>query len=141
MTNKRALCALLLSTCLPAAAIAADERQMVEMPEHMQQHMLANMRDHLKTLDAMLAQLAAGDGDKAADLAEARLGLSSLGLHGAGHMAGFMPQAMQDMGTGMHQAASRFARVAREGDALRSYAALQEVTSACVACHASYRIR
>ena len=107
----------------------------------MQHHMLGNMRDHLVTLDQVLAHLAAGEGDMAADLAEARLGMSSLDSHGASHMAGFMPAEMQAIGTGMHRAASRFARVSREGDPLAAYAALQDVTAACVACHTGYRIR
>ena len=124
-----------------AAAAAEDQRQLVELPEHMQHHMLANMRDHLVTVDRLLALLAEGQGDAAADLAEARLGMSSLGTHGAAHMAKFMPQQMQDIGTEMHHAASRFARVAREGDTQASYAALQKVTANCVACHAGYRIR
>jgi hypothetical protein len=41
----------------------------------------------------------------------------------------------------MHQSASRFARTAQEGDALPAYRALTEVTEACVACHAGYKIR
>ena len=138
--NGRLLPVLLVSA-LPLAAVADDARQLVELPARMQQHMLANMRDHLATLDRVLAQLAAGEGDQAADLAEARLGMSSLDSHGAGHMAGFMPAEMQAIGTGMHKAASRFARVAREGEPLAAYAALQEVTAACVACHAGYRLR
>ena len=131
----------LLAAALPSAALADDTRQLVELPVPMQHHMLANMRDHLVTLDGVLAHLAAGEGDQAADLAEARLGMSSLDSHGASHMAGFMPAEMQAIGTGMHKAASRFARVAREGDPLPAYAALQQVTAACVACHAGYRIR
>lgn len=134
---------LLAVLCLwaPLTAVAGDDRQLVVMPERMQQHMLANMRDHLATLDRILAHLAADEPDQAADLAEARLGMSSLDSHGARHMAGMMPAEMQDIGTGMHRAASRFARVAREGDNAAATAALQKVTAACVACHAGYRIR
>jgi len=132
---------LLLAAAVPLMASADDARQLVELPLPMQQHMLANMRDHLATLDSVLAHLAASEGDQAADIAESRLGMSSLDSHGASHMAGFMPVEMQAIGTGMHKAASRFARVAREGDALAAYAALQPVTAACVACHAGYRIR
>lgn len=134
--------ALILASALaPAARAVEDQRQLVELPVHMQHHMLASMRDHLVTVDRLLALLADGQGDAAADLAEAHLGMSSLQSHGAAHMARFMPQAMQDIGTEMHHAASRFARVAREGDTQASYAALQKITANCVACHAGYRIR
>lgn len=124
-----------------ASTALADDRQMVELPEMMQAHMLGNMRDHLETLDKLLAQLAAGELDAAAELAEANLGMSSLGKHGAEHLATFMPAGMRSIGTEMHHAASRFALVAEEGEPLAAYRALGGITAACVACHTAYRIR
>jgi cytochrome c556 len=41
----------------------------------------------------------------------------------------------------MHGAASRFSRTAQEGDAMAAYQALQQVTAACVGCHAGYRVK
>jgi hypothetical protein len=114
---------------------------MVELPEMMQNHMLANMRDHLVAINEILINVANGNLDKAAEIAESRLGMSSLELHGASHMARFMPEDMREAGTNMHKAASRFALVAQEGEVLPAYKALSEVTSACVTCHAGYRIR
>ena len=123
-------------------SIASDDsRQLVELPEMMQEHMLANMRDHLLVINEILIYLGDDKLDEAADVAESRLGMSSLKLHGASHMASRMPAGMQQMGTSMHRAASRFALKAEEGAALPAYSALSEVTSACVACHSSYRIR
>lgn len=125
-----------------------DPRELVKLPPMMQEHMLGNMRDHLVTLNAVIGDVADGKFDEAAKLAEARLGMSSLGLHGAAHMAPFMPKPMQDAGTAMHRAASRLAIVLQNAgvsptaDALRRVSgALHEVTSACTGCHASYRIR
>jgi hypothetical protein len=131
----------LLAMPCHAAPATDDPRQLVKLPEMMQHHMLANMRDHLQTLNQILIEMGKGQLDMAADLAEARLGMSSLELHGASHMAKYMPKAMQEAGTHMHRAASRFARTAQEGDALSAYKALSSVTSSCVACHAAYRIR
>jgi hypothetical protein len=78
-------------------------------------------------------------------LAERRLGLSSLGLHGAHDVARFMPEGMQAAGTAMHRSASRFALVAKDasvtGDVRASLAALAQLSQACVACHAAYRIQ
>ncbi len=116
-----------------------DERKFVEMPKMMQQHQLANMRDHLKAIDEILMNMANDNLDKAAEIAEDRLGMSSLSSHGASHMAQVIPKEMGAIGTSMHKAASRFALKAQEGDALAAYKTLQEVTAACVACHAGYR--
>lgn len=118
-----------------------DPRQLVELPAMMQQHMLSNMRDHLAAIDEILVKMGKGELERAAEIAETRLGTSSLDSHGAHHMAQFMPQNMRRMGKTMHRAASRFALTAQEGDILSAYRALAEVTSACVTCHAAYRIR
>lgn len=118
-----------------------DPRQLVELPEMMQRHMMSNMRDHLAALDEILMNMANGHLDQAAEVAESRLGMSSLESHGASHMAKFMPEGMREAGTSMHKAASRFALRAQEGELLPAYTALSEITSACVACHSGYRIR
>jgi cytochrome c556 len=131
-----------------SAAADEDSRELVDLPPMMQQHMLANMRDHLAALDAILAALAEGNIEAASSIAEERLGMSSLTLHGAAHLSQFMPQAMADIGTQMHRAASRFVIVAQDAElnpgreAQREvYRALQEITRNCNACHQSYRIR
>ena len=139
-TNKVLLAALLaLLPALPAAS--ADDRVAVELPQMMREHMLANMRDHLAAINEILGYLGNGELDRAAETAEYRLGMSSLESHGASHMAKFMPQAMREAGTTMHQSASRFARIAQEGDALTAYRALADVTAACVACHSGFRVK
>ena len=105
----------------------------------MREHMLANMRDHLLALQQITAALAGGDYDRAADVAERRLGMSSLEGHGAAHLARFMPPGMAASGTAMHRAASRFALAARDADVdgglAPAFAALSGVMEQCVACH------
>ncbi|NNE62721.1 MAG: cytochrome c [Gammaproteobacteria bacterium] len=132
---------MLLPVLSVNAAASDDTRVLVELPEMMQKHMLSNMRDHLVAINEILLYLASEDLDTAADIAEQRLGMSSLKSHGASHMAEFMPEGMRRAGTSMHKAASRFALKAQEGDALVAYNALNEVTSACVACHSGYKIK
>jgi hypothetical protein len=128
-----------------AHARAADPRVLVQFPEMLRTHTLANMRDHLLALAEIQDQLARGAYDKASDIAEQRLGMSSLGLHGAHDVAKFMPQGMQAAGTAMHRSASQFAIVAKDasvtGDLKGSVAALARVSQTCVACHAAYRIQ
>lgn len=128
----------------PAAALP-DARQLVTFPEPMRIHTIANMRDHLQALEEIDEALSKNAFDKAASIAERRLGLSSLELHGAAQIAPYMPRGMQDIGTRMHQAASRFAIDAQNAgvsnDVRPALAALAEVMGQCVACHAAYRLR
>ena len=137
--NTLAAILLLLSSSISIAE--EDIRQLVELPEMMQQHMMSSMRDHLAAINQILITMANGKLNQAAEIAESRLGMSSLESHGASHMAKFMPEGMRQAGTNMHRAASRFALKAEEGEVLPAYRALSEVTSACVACHSSYRVR
>lgn len=132
----------ILLTSISSISIADDDsRQLVQIPEMMQQHMMSNMRDHLAAINEMLLHMSNDELDQAAEIAELRLGMSSLDSHGADHMAKFMPQGMRDAGTTMHKAASRFSVIAQEGELLLAYKMLSEITSACVACHSGYRIR
>ena len=135
-------CILASSFIFAAQSGAADQdaRTKVDLPDMMKSHMLGDMRDHLQAINEIQAALARGEFDKAADIAEARIGMSSLIAHDASHMAPFMPKGMQDVGTEMHHAASRFAMTAMEGDLSRSLDALSKVTEQCVACHMSYRV-
>ena len=130
----------------PAAKPAAeDARQFVKYPPQLIEHTLANMRDHLLALQEIQDHLGMGHFEVAAKIAEARLGMSSLGLHGAHDVAPFMPQGMQDAGTAMHKAASRFAVTATDagvsGDYKAALTALGQVTATCVGCHAGYRLK
>ncbi len=130
------------------SAKAQDSREMVKLPQMMQEHMLANMRDHLVTLDTIIANVAQSKFEDAAKVAEQRLGMSSLTAHDAAHMAPFMPKPMQDMGTAMHHAASRLVIVLQDASVTPTLQSMQqvdsaihEVTSACTSCHSAYRIR
>jgi soluble cytochrome b562 len=132
----------LIITCLPVGSSASkDERILVEIPQMIQEHMLSNMRDHLAAINEILVNLSNDELDKAAEIAEYRLGMSSLESHGASHIAKFMPEGMRQAGITMHKAASRFALKAQEGDVLPAYKALSDITSACVACHSGYRVK
>jgi hypothetical protein len=124
---------------------AADTRVLVAFPPELAEHTLANMRDHLQALQEINDSLARGQNDKAAKIAEERLGMTSLRLHGAHEVAKYMPQGMQDAGTAMHRAASRFAIEAQNSavtdDLKPALAVLGEVMAACVGCHAGYRLK
>ena len=122
-----------------------DARIAVAFPAELRQHTLSNMRDHLQALAQIQGYLAAHDFDRAAEVAEFQLGMSSLSLHGAHEVAKYMPKGMQDAGTAMHRSASQFAVAAKEAsidhDVPRALGALTKVTQACVGCHAGYRLK
>ena len=122
-----------------------DSREFVRFPNSLREHTLANMRDHLLALQEIQEAIGRGQEDVASRVAEQRLGMSSLGLHGAQEAAKHMPQGMKDAGTEMHHSASRFAVAAQNagvtGDLKPAIEALAKVTAACVACHASYRLQ
>ncbi|MDE2375942.1 MAG: hypothetical protein KGM94_01620 [Bradyrhizobium sp.] len=124
---------------------AADTREFVSFPPELVVHTMANMRDHLLALQEISDSLANDQPDKAARIAEQRLGMSSLPLHGADEVAAFMPKGMQDAGTTMHRAASRFAIEAQNvgvtGELKPALGALAEVMRACAGCHAGYRLK
>lgn len=126
-------------------AAPKDARQAVHFPKTLREHTLANMRDHLLALQEIQAALAKQEYDRAGDIAEHRLGMSSLALHGAHDVAKYMPKGMQEAGTAMHRNASRFAVAAKDagatGDVRPALAALASTTAQCVACHAGYRVK
>lgn len=124
---------------------AVDARQLVPFPSALRSHTLANMRDHLAAMGEIQAALAGGSFDRASEVAEQRLGMSSLALHGAHEVGPHMPEGMRNAGTAMHRAASRFALVAKDasasGELRPALAALAALNLTCVACHAAYRLQ
>jgi hypothetical protein len=127
------------------AATVRDDRPIVKFPEELRIHMLANMRDHLLALQEIQDALASQQYDKAGAIAEQRLGMTSLRLHGAHEMAKHMPEGMQSIGSEMHRSASRFAVAVLDtgatGDVRPALSALARVTQQCVACHSAYRVQ
>ncbi|WP_038070612.1 cytochrome c [Hydrogenovibrio kuenenii] len=120
-----------------------DLRQLVSMPDQAREFMRKDMLDHLSALNEIIGYLAENKLDAAADVAETRMGRTSMGKHrGTGMGPGrFMPLEMRKLGWGMHDAASEFSKIAKQGDIKSAYSALQKITSSCVACHYSYRTR
>jgi hypothetical protein len=120
-----------------------DHRQLVAMPDEASQLMRKDMLDHLSALNEIIALLVENNLDAAADVAETRMGKSSMGKHRAIGMGPgrFMPLEMRNIGWGMHESATELSQAAREGNLKGAYSALQKVTSSCVACHYSYRTR
>ncbi len=119
-----------------------DARVLVKLPQKIENHMMSNMRDHLMALNEIIQALAEDKMDKAAKIAEYRLGMSAMKLHGSQKAAPYMPKGMRQAGYQLHKAATRFAlKAEEEEDKKGALKALSEVVASCVACHAAYRVR
>lgn len=125
------------------SSTSLDQRQYVAMPNETKMLLRKDMLSHLSAMNEIIGYLAKNNLASAAEVAESRMGKSSMGKHrGTGMGPGrFMPLEMRKMGWGMHDAASEFSEIAKQGDLKKSYGALQKISSSCVACHYSYRIR
>ena len=105
------LALLLVATVLAPGAQSAEYQPdhaahsrpiLVRFPAPLRDHTLASMRAHLTALADIQGHIAAHRYDIAAEIAEQRLGMSSLTLHGAHEVAKYMPQGMRDAGSAMH---------------------------------------
>ena len=120
-----------------------DLRTFVEMPERARQILQEDMLDHLAVLNEINRYLSEDKLTSAAEVAETGMGRSLLSKYQdvdmrPGH---YMPQEMREIGWELHNAATEFAKVAREGKLKKTLLAYHRITSSCIACHYSYRTR
>jgi hypothetical protein len=120
-----------------------DFRTLVEIPDKPRKILQEDMLDHLAALNEINRYLAENNLKSAADVAESGMGRSLLSKYqDEGMRPGrYMPKEMREIGWELHNAATQFAKVAREGNLHEALAAYHRITSACVACHYSYRTR
>ncbi len=126
-------------------ALADDARQLARLPPPAQEALRQEMLDNLLAVNEILSLMAAGKVREAGEVAESKLGRSAMGKHRdkpfEARPGPHMPPAMHGVGMDGHQAASEFAAAAKTGDRDKALALLPNLTSACVACHFSYRTR
>ena len=120
-----------------------DLRTLVEMPERARQILIEDMLDHLAVMNEINRYLSENKLNSAADVAENGMGQSLLSKYQdealrPGH---YMPQEMREVGWELHNAATVFAKAARQGNLQETLTAYHRISSACVACHYSYRTR
>ena len=127
------------------AAVAEDTRQLAKLPAPAQEALREEMQGNLVALNEILSLIAAGKIKEAGEAAETKLGMSAMGKHRTKPLEArpgpHMPPAMHGIGMDGHKAVSEFAAVAKTGDRDKALALLPNLTSACVACHFSYRTR
>lgn len=129
-----------------SAPFARAERITVDFPPLIKEHTLASMRLHLEGLAHIQSELAQSQFSAAAATARHYLGMnSSMNAPNMQAEVHFMPPEMKRLGAQMHHAAEAFAESADNAvvthDQAEVLTRLAEVTQACVACHAAYRLK
>ena len=120
-----------------------DFRTFVKIPDKQRKILQEDMLDHLAVLNEINRYLSENNLNSAADVAESGMGRSLLIKYQNEEMrpGRYMPREMREIGWELHNAATEFARVARQGNLQETLHAYHRITSACVACHYSYRTR
>jgi hypothetical protein len=130
--------------CIPALA-QEDGRTLVAIPAAAKTTLRNEMLTNLRVVNEVMQLVSTGKVKEAGTLAEEELGLTAMGRNARlpfdARPGAHMPPAMHAIGIDGHKAASRFARAAATGDREAALAALPEVTTSCVVCHHTYRIR
>lgn len=73
VSNKLYIIALAPLVFTSSISIADDDsRQLAELPEMMQQHIMSNMRDHLVAINEILTNMSNDKLDQAAEITESR---------------------------------------------------------------------
>ena len=121
----------------------SDYRTLVEMPDKARQILHEDMLDHLAVLNEINRYLAENNLRSAAEVAETGMGRSLLAKYQDEDIrpGRYMPKEMRKIGWELHAAATQFAKAARRGNLQETLQAYHRITSACVACHYSYRTR
>ena len=121
----------------------SDYRTLVEMPDKARQILHEDMLDHLAVLNEINRYLAENNLRSAAEVAETGMGRSLLAKYQDEDIrpGRYMPKEMRKIGWELHHAATEFAKAARKGNLQKTLQAYHRITSACVACHYSYRTR
>jgi hypothetical protein len=137
-----------------------DNREILDFPPPMREHMLRNMRSHFEAINEIILALSVSNGAEAAKIARTKLSLESVNAAAcdpkqatkggamndmAQMMARHMPEEVRALGYAMHESAGQFALEAEKlktnGDPRPSLAALAKTTEHCATCHAAYRLK
>lgn len=118
----------------------------VVFPPLVKNQTLATMRRHLVGMAAIQHDLAEKNFDAAAAAAIEYLGVSSpLNRQSMHDEIRYMPPEMKNLGANMHRAVAHFVEIVQNanvtGDIQPPLQALADITQACTACHAAYKLR
>lgn len=140
---KRSLLVALVVLATPS--LAQDARTLAPLPAPAVETLRQEMRDNLITLNEIQRLVIAGKVKEAGEVAEKKLGQSTMGKHRDKPLDArpgpHMPTAMHDLGKQGHKDASDFAAIAATGDQKKALEALPTLNNACISCHLAFRVR
>lgn len=118
----------------------ADDRTQLNVPEPMKVMQKSMMREHLGTVQEIVAALAKNDLAKAAEITSANLALTPEEEERCGMVEKMTGEAdFTKFGIAMHKKADELVAAAKAGDRNGALAALDGVIGQCNACHARFR--
>ena len=118
----------------------ADERTQLNIPEPMKVMQKGMMREHLGTVQEIVAALAKNDLAKAAEITSANLALTPEEEQRCGMVEKMTGEAdFTKFGIAMHKKADELVAAAKAGNRDGALAALDGVIGQCNACHARFR--
>lgn len=114
-----------------------DKRVPVPLTPHMAHHQKQNMREHLESVQAIVAGLMKQD-FKAIEVSATQMGftpeMGKMCQHMGAGADGFSERAVQ-----FHKTADEIAKFARKKDQAGVFRALNHTLTQCTSCHATYR--
>ena len=117
-----------------------DVRQALNLPPAAQEGLQLTMREHLETLQVIVAALAREDYEKAAAVAHEDLGFPKHHQAMQREAGAPFPPKYQELAMAHHQVAEDLARAIPSKDMKKILPHLDRTMKACVACHQAYKL-
>jgi len=113
-----------------------DNRVSLNLPPHMKEHQLENMRSHVEAVQTIIGLIAENDFSKASEVAHTKLGLTEE-MNRMCSM--FENEDFRTIGFQFHESADDLAETLKTKDMKKSLWALNKTMGYCVQCHAGFR--
>lgn len=119
---------------------ASDARVRLDLKPAQREALKLTMREHLESLDAIVAALARQDYRTAADVAHVDLGFPKHHEAMQREQGAALPKQYQELAMEHHQAAEALAEAVMTKEMTSILQQLAKTIQACTACHKAYRL-
>jgi len=119
---------------------ASDARVRLDLKPAQREALKLTMREHLESLEAIVAALGRQEYGKAADVAHLELGFPKHHEAMQREQGAALPKRYQELAMGHHQAAEGLAEAIATQEMTPILRQLAKTIQACTACHKAYRL-